>query len=225
MAQRKSSGPSFYQSFVEYLEESAIGGLNKLGRDAANMAKKFLRDPGPDGYDRIDNSVLHDSITYGLIGSRTNRLVRDAGNPGNPNMGLVGGAASPDVIISPVKERFVCHVGTADPKAKYVEWDTSPHQTPRDSAQFIANMIDWGQRHNLSKDFINHLIRKIRRTGTSAHPFMRPTKDWIDKNGLKYFNASMSTIIKRIPKVARILGQKGVKIEGAIGVNVSGSWE
>jgi hypothetical protein len=70
-------------------------------------------------------------------------------------------------------------VGTEKEYAPYVEGGSAPHKTSAKSADFIENITAWCARHGIKDVYL--VIRYIRRYGTSAHPFLRPSFDEMSK--------------------------------------------
>jgi hypothetical protein len=69
-------------------------------------------------------------------------------------------------------------VGTNLNYAQYIELGTSPHTTNTNSAEFLENINKWLDRHGIVDKSIRYLIiRKIRRNGTVASPYLRPVFD------------------------------------------------
>lgn len=236
MAERGVSAVATRQNWADRmgdaLKAAAIAAISRTALEAVQVMKDSLKTPGANGRTALDTGELHDSITYALLPENLPQFFPASTlRPGNPNMGLVG-AAGQKFVISPVTERFVAKVGTADPKAHYVEYGTGAHKTPNNQAEFVARVTAWCQRHGITDSAeIARVISAIRHRGTLAHPFLAPAKEVAREHLGTNFQVALKGVLARMPKVVRMVGKasKGAvsptSLEGDTGLFVQGGRE
>jgi hypothetical protein len=199
----------FVDKFMIYARYGIAGGLAKASVEATKVMKDALRKARP--YPAVYSGELVDSITYGMkpIPAAPGFSASDSA-PGNPDRRPLGPHHKQEHVIKPVTAEFESHVGTADPKGKYINKGTLPHKTNRDSAQFVANMKEWGASKKFTDSEIMDLINNIRRFGTAARPFLPPAKEYADSVIKAYVDASVRKALKNMPKVIKVIDKNGV---------------
>lgn len=80
-------------------------------------------------------------------------------------------------------------VGTPEESAPYVEYGTGPHKTNTGSSDFVYELTQWCNRHGITNKNLQFLIiRHIRKHGTTAQPFLRPSFDEVSKHAESIMN-------------------------------------
>lgn len=116
-------------------------------------------------------------------------------------------------------KKGVLHVGTADPKAPYVEYGSGPHkQHAEQGPEFEENIRDWASRHGwMAKDGgelkisdVWNLIQSIRARGTTEQPFMRPVvADLAGGSAKAAMNSYLANLLRaefgKIPKQKTVI--------------------
>jgi len=74
--------------------------------------------------------------------------------------------------------------------APHVEFGTEPHKKAVGSDEFITSVTDWCRRHGIKDPY--PIIRKIRRSGTKAQPFLIPALHQNQNRIQAIFNARMA---------------------------------
>jgi len=82
-------------------------------------------------------------------------------------------------------------IGSANEHAAYRERGSSPHINPEGSAEFIAEMKEWGRKRRMTEHQIFNAINNIRDNGTDAWPFMGPVADQIEALGRRLMIAEL----------------------------------
>jgi hypothetical protein len=198
----------FNKRIMMGLEPAFYSALDALGRIGVEKMRENILEPRP--YPAYFSGELHDGITYGMLGtSQSSGFPANEVNPGNPVRGIRGPKANDEHLISKVKAKFKVHIGTADPKGKYIEYGTGPHKKPDESEEFVAKIKAWCAAKGVDEDFAAFVIKKIRRTGTSAHPFRAPTKQYLEQIAKQYFVMAVRKGLKAMPKVRRTIEANG----------------
>lgn len=200
---------SFGDRVMAYVQIGVVSGLSRVGLETAQVMKRALREADP--YPAVYKRFLIDSITYALMpappvagfpGSMT--------APGNPSHGPVGARARESDIIKPVKKRNTLKVGTADPKGHYINEGTLPHKTKKDSAEFVANIVEWCAKKGFDEEFTIELIKKIRRFGTAEKPFLEPGKVYAESVLSAYVQKGVRKALKSMPKIQKTVDKDSV---------------
>jgi hypothetical protein len=124
-------------------------GIRLQAEAVINLSKKGKRDTG----------ALVNSIGYKVLAN---------GKTKSSNMSLNAETQDPNSVI----------VGTNLNYSQYIEMGSGPHRTNYKSAEFKENMAGWFRRHGIFDKGIQFLIlRKIRKHGTLAAPYLRPALD------------------------------------------------
>lgn len=209
----------YYERMKTMISEMCTAGLAKTGRTLAKEMKHYLERPGADGFNRIDKGELRDSITFAIQLPKTSKYFPHSSiRAGNPTMDLVGPAAPPESVIDPAKRPFLLKIGTKDKKARHIEFGTKGHKTDLGHEEFIRNITDWALRHGYDlsttegQDKLQHLIDKIRRQGTSAHPFVRPTRSIARETAKADQKAAFIQAKRRMKTITRYIGAEGAKV-------------
>jgi hypothetical protein len=80
-------------------------------------------------------------------------------------------------------------VGSPSEVAPHVEFGTGPHKTSLKSIDFVENITAWCHRQGITnKNIIYLIIRHIRRYGTTASPFLRPSFDEVSLHAESVMN-------------------------------------
>lgn len=174
------------------------GALEAMGAFIADMLRDQIEENGS-----IDEGTLVKSISWA-----TAQATDRSG----------GGDIRP--VNAPTK-KGVLHVGSADPKAGWVEFGTGPHMANSEqTAEFEENIRDWASRHGwtgkdgaeLTVDDVYPLIKKIRENGTTEQPFMRPVHVKLQSGAMMalsgYLTGLMGKEMGKIPKRKQIVDIK-----------------
>jgi len=167
----------FINTIIPIIERTAYGILNYAGNETAHYLKSAVPE---------DTEKLKDSFTYGSKGvDLPDYCYQKGASPGNPVLGLLGNAAETEDIIGPVREKYLCKVGTKVSYAIYINDGAGPHVSGEDGEGFLKRIIEWWERNGipsgkmtkLSNGMIvdrncEALIRHIQENGTAPVSFM-----------------------------------------------------
>jgi hypothetical protein len=207
----------FAERFMMHVDYGISGGLIKIGVEASKVMKDALRNASPPA---VYSGALMDSITFALKPVPSIPGVSFKSLPfSNPAREPLGSHFKEEHIIRPVTNKHELHVGTADPKGKYINKGTLPHKTNRDSAQFVANMKEWGASKGFNDTEIMEIIKKIRRFGTAARPFLPPAKEYVDSVLKAYIDTSVRKALRSMPKVIKVIDKNGVSFGARFSVS------
>lgn len=68
-------------------------------------------------------------------------------------------------------------VNTALLYAPHIEFGTGKHRKRRGSKEFVRGIEKWMRRHGIPEEALFPILRKIRKEGTDARPFLGPAYD------------------------------------------------
>lgn len=167
----------FVSRTLPLIERTAYGIINYAGNETAQHLKRNVPE---------DTEKLKDSFTYGSKGIDLPDYCYQKGvNVGNPVLGLLGNAAETEDIIGPVREKYLCKVGTKVSYAKYVNDGSGAHVSGEDGEGFLKRIIEWWERNGIPSGKTTKLsngrvvdrncealIKHIQKNGTAPIAFM-----------------------------------------------------
>jgi len=139
--------------------------MTKDTRDNAAIARAGFQSFGTGITSEIDKIVM-----------RAGLIIQNAAQKKTPvNTGLL--RSSITTRLDKTEKKVSAEIGTNVDYAPFIEFGSSPHQSPDGSQEFVESMLRWGHLHGMDDSQSWAVIQHIRKNGTKPKPFLTPALD------------------------------------------------